>query len=134
MKFLTVILFCLYFLSNSSYGQSNFNDCNVLSFIIKSNEANKIFFLDKYKQAPLVLVDTGHYFRNCESLPTIYERVVTISDDNTLLNKASTSTLAIFGYTKKSNRYKVKFFYKQTGAIGFIEVKKVGIHYKILNS
>lgn len=132
MKYCVIIL-GLCFFKYQSFSQSKY-DCEVLSYIIKSDDAKKVFSLDKYKGVPLKLIDTGHYFDHCKFETEIYGRQVGVINDKDSLTKKSIALIEILSVIRQGNKVKVNFLYKQTGAVGFIEAKKSRATYKILKS
>jgi hypothetical protein len=125
---LTILLSVFSFFAK---GQSiNNENCNIIIAALSSKTTQKIFHFDKRKNIPIVIIDTSSYFSEC-LLPKIYDRDLVISKDYSLLNPSqlkdtTPSYILIHGFYKKGTKYGFKFFYKWTGALGIIELRKKG--------
>jgi hypothetical protein len=129
MKSLLTIFFSILFSIASGQSTEN-NNCDILVASLNSTATKKIFNFAKRKNASIVIIDTSNFFKGC-LLPQIYERDLVISSDYSLLNPSqlkdtTPSYVFIYGLYKKQAKYRLNFFYKWTGALGFIELRKRG--------
>ncbi len=113
-------------------------NCKLLIAALSDKATQKIFHFEKRKNIPIVIIDTGSYFNNC-SPQKIDTRDLIISQDYLLLNPSqltdtTPSYIFISGFYKNQTKYRIKFFYKWTGAIGFVELKKRGKKFVVSKS
>ncbi len=123
---LTIILSSISFFVNGQNIKSE--NCDIIFAALSSKTTKRIFNFDKRKKIPVVIIDTSCYFKEC-LLVKIYGRDLKISNDYSLLNPSqlkdtTPSYIFINRLYKKGVKYKLNFFYKWTGAFGFIELTK----------
>lgn len=123
---LTIFFSAFYFFVNGQITKSE--NCEIVFTAMSSKATQKIFNFGKRKNVPIVIIDTSGYFKEC-SLNKIYGRDLKVSNDYLLLNPSqlkdtTPSYIFINRLYKRGVKYRVNFFYKWTGAFGFIELRK----------
>ena len=105
-----------------SYGQ-NKTGCEILNALLKHSEAKKVFYFDKHKDVPIVLVDVNNYFGDC-TIDDFYGRNVQIVHDSSYLSQTNYSNLIVNHISQPGNKYKISIYYKVRNAIFQMSFKK----------
>ena len=103
-------------------------DCNILESLFKDKFLEARLFNSKYKDNPLILVDTGHFFKNC-SLPPVNGRQIVFVNDSAAERSKRPFNFVIYrmGYSKKI--YDIGLESECYGRIIYYKFKKRKGHY-----
>jgi hypothetical protein len=132
---LTIFLSVLFSAATGQIKKSS--NCDILIGSLKSNAAKKVFNFANRKNASIVIIDTSGFFNGC-TLSQIYGRDLVLSNDYSLLAPAQTkdttpSYLLIYKLYKRQMKCRMNFFYKWSGALGYIEIERRGKRLAVYN-
>ncbi len=117
-----LILLVLLSLNGYLSAQEN-SSCRLLEALIRNEEIQRLFFLNKFKDLPIVFVDPKHIVGVC-TIANYNERVVQVVSDSSYLNKKGVQYIIIEKVKKNKHSYILTISHNDTGAAGDIIFRK----------
>jgi hypothetical protein len=113
-----VMLFSLF----KSYGQET-DQCSMLRSFLSNPKAIEVFYLDKYKELPIVLIDAMGFFSECDIRIEKW-RKIEITTDTSSKESINYSNLIVYVTKLTPKRYKMGVFFKVRNALFYFEYRK----------
>lgn len=124
----------LFFLltTKSSYAQTNIN-CEVLNFILRNNEIQSAFLLNKKTNESVVITNMTLYdWEQCK-VDLVSGQKVFFKKDTTLTDEKEMLHIVLYDFKKYGQKYKAELHQKETNAYAKIEIKKYRRSMKVVS-
>ena len=122
MKFVSLLFSC--WCGIVSYCQQS-QKCELIDALLKHEKAKKGFYFESHPEVPIVIVDTGNFFKDCSISGDYYGRKVEIVHNESDAGAVNYSNVIVNSIsTSKSNKFRLTVFYKVRNAFFVVDLKK----------